>query len=76
MPAGDAVAGRVVTSVYSPTLKMTSTTDLACPGLHCAIRQGEVKDVPAEPEAAAFIVASGYIREVPEPQSESTRQDT
>ena len=57
-------------------MKMTSTTDLACPGLQCAIRQGEVKDLPADPEAAAFIVASVYIREVPEPQSEPKRQDT
>ena len=56
-------------------MKMTSTTDLAFPGLHFAIRQGEVKDWPADPEAAAFIVASVYIREVPEPQSETTRQD-
>jgi hypothetical protein len=75
MPAGEAVAGRVGTSVYAPTLKMTSTTDLACPGLQCALRHGEVKALPADPEAA-FIVASGYIREVPEPQSEPTRQDT
>jgi hypothetical protein len=56
-------------------MKMTSTTDLACPGLPFAIRQGEVKDLPADPEAAAFIVASVYIREVPEPQRETTRQD-
>jgi hypothetical protein len=48
---------------------MTSTTDLALPGLHCAIRHGEVKAVPADPEAAVFMVASGSIREVPEPQS-------
>ena len=60
--------------VYSPTMKMTSTTDLAFPGLQCAIRQGEVKDLPADPEAAAFIVASVYIREVPEPQRETARQ--
>jgi hypothetical protein len=56
-------------------MKMTSTTDLAFPGRHFAIRQGEVKDLPADPEAAAFILASVYIREVPEPQSETTRQD-
>ena len=56
-------------------MKMTSTTDLAFPGLHFAIRQGEVKDLPADPEAAAFMVASVYIREVPEPQRETTRQD-
>jgi hypothetical protein len=56
-------------------MKMTSTTDLAFPGLPFAIRQGEVKDLPADPEAAAFILASVYIREVPEPQRETTRQD-
>jgi hypothetical protein len=43
-------------------MKMTSTTDLAFPGLPFAIRQGEVKDLPADPEAAAFIVASVYSR--------------
>jgi hypothetical protein len=57
-------------------MKITSTTDLEFPGLKFAIRQGEVKDLPAAPEAAAFILASVYIREVPEPQSETTRQDT
>ena len=57
-------------------MKMTSTTDLELPGLHCAIRQGDVKDLPTDPEAAAFIVASVSIREVPEPQSETTRQNT
>jgi len=36
-------------------MKMTSTTDFACPGLQCAIRQGEVKDLPDDPDAAAFI---------------------
>jgi hypothetical protein len=61
--------------LYAPTMKMTSTTALAFPGLPFAIRQGEVKDLPADPEAAAFIVASVYIREVPEPQSETTRQE-
>jgi hypothetical protein len=62
--------------LYSPTMKMTSTTDLELPGLQFAIRQGEVKELPTDPEAAAFIVASVYIREVPAPQSETTRQDT
>jgi hypothetical protein len=54
---------------------MTSTTDLEFPGLQFAIRQGEVQDVPADPEAAAFIGASVSIREVPEPQSETTREN-
>jgi hypothetical protein len=40
-------------------MEIPSTTDLALPGLHCALRHGEVKDVPADPEAAAFIGASG-----------------
>ena len=62
--------------VYAPMMEMTSTTELACLGLHCVIRQDEVKDVPADPEAATFIVASVYIREVSEPQSETTREDT
>jgi hypothetical protein len=62
--------------VYSSTLKITSPTELEFPGLKFAIRQGEVKDLPADPEAAAFILASVSIREVPEPQSETTRQDT
>jgi hypothetical protein len=57
-------------------MKMTSTTDLEFPGLHCAIRQGEVKDLPNDPEAATFIVASAYIREVPEPESQTTRKTT
>ena len=61
--------------VYSPTMKMTSTTGLEFPGLKFAIRQGEVKDLPTDPEAAAFILASVYIREVPEPRSATTRQD-
>jgi hypothetical protein len=56
-------------------MKMTSTTDLEFPGLKFAIRQGEVKDLPADSEAAAFILASAYIREVPEPQSATARQD-
>jgi hypothetical protein len=60
--------------VYSPTMKITSTTDLEFPGLKFAIRQGEVKDLPTDPEAAAFILASVYIREVPDPQSETTRE--
>jgi hypothetical protein len=50
-------------------MKMPSTTDLACPGLHCALRHGDVKDVPADPEAAVCIGASVDIREVPAPQS-------
>jgi hypothetical protein len=53
--------------LYSCIMKITSTTDLEFPGLKFAIRQGEVKDLPADPEAAAFILASVYIREVPEP---------
>ena len=57
-------------------MKITSTTDLEFPGLHFAIRQGEVKDLPADPEAAAFILASVYIQEVPESDSTSTRKDT
>jgi hypothetical protein len=57
-------------------MKMTSTTDLAFPGLHFAIRQGEVKDLPNDPEAATFIVANAYIREVPEPESQTTRKTT
>jgi hypothetical protein len=57
-------------------MNMTSITDLEFPGLKFAIRQGEVKDVPPDPEAAAFIVASVSIREVPEPQSEPKCQDT
>jgi hypothetical protein len=67
---------RVLCMVYSPTMKITSTTDLEFPGLKFAIRQGEVKDLPADPEAAAFILASVYIREVPEPESETTRKHT
>jgi hypothetical protein len=66
IPAGEEVAGRVVTSVYAPPLNMTSTTDLALPGLHGALRHGDVKALPADLEAAAFIVASIYIREVPD----------
>ena len=62
--------------LYSRTMKITSTTDLEFPRLKFAIRQGEVKDLPTDPEAAAFILASVYIREVPEPQSETKRQDT
>jgi hypothetical protein len=57
-------------------MKITSSTDLEFPGLKFAIRQGEVKDLPTDPEAAAFIVASMYIREVPEPESTTTRQNT
>ena len=36
-------------------MKMTSSTHLEFPGLQFAIRHGEVKDVPDDPEAAAFI---------------------
>jgi hypothetical protein len=57
-------------------MKITSSTDLEFPGLKFTIRQGEVKDLPTDPEAAAFILASVYIREVPAPQSEPKRQDT
>ena len=57
-------------------MKITSTTDLEFPRLHFAIRQGEVKDLPTNPEAAAIILASAYIREVPEPESETARKDT
>jgi len=62
--------------LHSPIMKITSITDLEFPRLKFSIRQGEVKDLPADPEAAAFILASVYIREVPEPQSETKRQDT
>ena len=57
-------------------MKITSSTDLEFPGLKFSIRQGEVKDLPADPEAAAFILASAYIQEVPEPESKTTRTDT
>jgi hypothetical protein len=57
-------------------MKITSTTDLEFPGLRFAIRQGEIKDLPANPAAAAFILASIYIQEVPEPESTTTRKDT
>ena len=57
-------------------MKITSTTDLEFPGLKFAIRQGEIKDLPTNPEAAAFILASVYIQEVPEPESATTPQDT
>jgi len=57
-------------------MKITSSTDREFPGLRCAIRQGEVKDLPADPEAAAFILASTSLREVPEPESETTRKHT
>jgi hypothetical protein len=55
-------------------MKITSTTDLEFPRLQFAIRQGEGKDLPANPEVAALILASAYIREVPEPESEPRRQ--
>jgi hypothetical protein len=32
-----------------------------------------VKDLPADPEAAAFILASVYIREVPEPEGQTNK---
>ena len=54
-------------------MKITSTTDLEFPRLKFAIRQGEVKDLPANPEAAALILACSYIREVPEPEAEPTQ---
>ena len=54
-------------------MKITSTTDLEFPRLQFTIRHGEVKDLPADPEAAAFIVASVYIREVPEPERQTTK---
>jgi len=54
-------------------MKITSTTDLEFPRLKFAIRHGEVKDLPADPEAAAFILASIYIREVSEPESETQK---
>ena len=56
-------------------MKITSTTNLEFPRLKFSIRQGEVKDLPADPEAAAIILASAYIREVPEPECPTTRQD-
>jgi hypothetical protein len=37
-------------------MNITSTTDLEFPRLKFAIRQGEVKDVPANPEAATIIL--------------------
>jgi hypothetical protein len=57
-------------------MKITSSTDLEFPGLQFAIRHGEVKDVPDDPEAAAFILASTYIQEVSEPESKTPRKDT
>jgi hypothetical protein len=56
-------------------MKITSTTDLEFPGLKFSIRQGEVKELPDDPEAAAFILASTYIREVPEPERKTRRQE-
>jgi hypothetical protein len=50
-------------------MKITSSTHLEFPGLQFAIRHGEVKDVPDDPEAAAFILASTSIQEVSEPES-------
>ena len=57
-------------------MKMTRRTDLEFPGLPFSIRHGEVKDVPDDPEAAAFILASTYIQEVPELESKTPRKDT
>jgi hypothetical protein len=57
-------------------MKITSITDLEFPGLKFSIRPGEVKDLPADPEAAAIILASAYIRAVAEPESKTTRKDT
>ena len=57
-------------------MKITSIMDLEFPRLKFAIRQGEVKDLPDDSEAAAFILASAYIQEVPEPESKTTRTDT
>jgi hypothetical protein len=57
-------------------MKITSTTDLEFPKLKFSIRQGEVKDLPDDPEAAAFILSSAYIREVPEPEGETNRKET
>ena len=54
-------------------MKITSITDLEFPGLQFAIRQGAGKDLPADPEAAAFILASVYIREVPEPEGQTNK---
>jgi hypothetical protein len=54
-------------------MKITSTTDLEFPPLQFAIRHGEVQGLPADPEAAAFIVASIDIREVSEPERETTK---
>ena len=54
-------------------MKITSTTDLEFPRLKFVIRSGEVKDLPADPEAAAFILASVYIREVPEPERQTNK---
>jgi len=57
-------------------MKITSTTDLEFPRLQFAIRQGEIKDLPAEPAVTAVVLASAYLREMPEPGSETTRKDT
>jgi len=56
-------------------MKMTSSTHLEFPGLQFAIRHGEVKDVPDDPEAAAFILASTSIQEVSEPERKTPRKD-
>jgi hypothetical protein len=57
-------------------MTITRSTNLEFPGLHFSIRPGEVKDLPADPEAAAFILASTYIQEVPEPENKTTPKDT
>jgi hypothetical protein len=54
-------------------MNITSTTDLEVPRLPWAIRQGEGKDVPADP-AAALIGTSASLREGPEPERAATRQ--
>jgi hypothetical protein len=36
-------------------MTITRSTNLEVPGLHFSIRPGAVKDLPADPEAAAFI---------------------
>ena len=57
-------------------MKITSIIDLEFPRLQFAIRQGEVKDLPTDPEAAAIILASTYIREMPdEPEHMTIRHD-
>jgi hypothetical protein len=57
-------------------MKMTRRTDLEFPGLPFSIRHGEVKDVPDDPEAAAFIGASTSFQQVPEPERKTPRKET